>query len=215
MTDRPDGTPHEAPDETELPEAEPGVEAEPEAETADLEAAEDDTGGELDSGDADEEFSDTGEDADAAQIDELGASAVDAAGRPLARPSRRRIGAPATATRAPTVSEVAVHVSDPASRIFVIGTVVVFAGILLFGIFLGNGGILTGTPTPRPTAVPTASPSAGPSASGSVAPSGSASAAPSGSGSAAPSASASAAPSASASAAPSASEAPTASPSPS
>lgn len=206
MTDRPG----ETPDETEPLEAEPAVEGEFEAESTDLEIGADDSGDELDSGDTAEEYPDGDEDADAAQPDDEGAATVDAAGRRVggpARPAWRRAAPPAIATRAPTVSEVAVHVSDPASRIFVIGTVVVFVGILLFGIFMGNGGILTGTPTPKPTAVPTASPSAGPS--------GSATAAPSGSGSAAPSASGSAAPSASASAAPSPSGAPAASPSPS
>jgi hypothetical protein len=224
MTDRPDGTPGEAPDETQPLEAEPAVESEPavegepESEPTDLEGAADDNGDELDSGDTAEEYPEGDEDADAAQLDDEGAATVDATGRRVgvpARPAWRRAAPPAIATRAPTVSEVAVHVSDPASRIFVIGTVVVFVGILLFGIFMGNGGILTGTPTPKPTAVPTASPSAGPSGSASAAPSGSGSAAPSGSGSAAPSASGSPAPSASASVAPSPSEAPAASPSPS
>ncbi len=190
MTDRPDGTSEETPDESELPEAEPAVEAEPEA--ADVQAAGDETGDELDADDADEE-SYADQDGDASSFADEETAKFEAAGRPgpaPARPTWRRAAPPPSATRAPTVSEVAVQVSDPASKIFVVGTVVVFVSILLFGIFLGNGGVLSATPTPEPTAVPTASPSAAPSASVSVSPSGSASAAPSGSGSAAPSASA-------------------------
>ena len=76
------------------------------------------------------------------------------------RAAARQRGQPAATTRAPTPSELAVRVTDNASRIFVIATVVVFVGILLNGILFG-----TRRPHHRdrrrrsPTAVATASPS--------------------------------------------------------
>ena len=82
--------------------------------------------------------------------------------------ARRREAAPATPLRAPTPSEVATRVTDPASRIFVIGSVVVFLAILVFGLVGGHGGLLTTTPPPTLRPVPASaapSPSAVPSRS--------------------------------------------------
>ena len=96
------------------------------------------------------------------------AAAGTAAGASGSAVSRRR-GAPAPAVqRAPTQSELAVHVTDNASRFFVIAAVVIFVAILAFGLLAGNGGLLTNTPAP-PTAAPSVS--AEPSASGSATPS--------------------------------------------
>jgi hypothetical protein len=82
---------------------------------------------------------------------------------------------------APTPSEVAVRIQDRASQIFVGAVVAVFAGILLYGLILGSGGLLTPRPTPRPTPVATPASSAAPSASAapSVSPAPSGSEAPS------------------------------------
>ena len=96
------------------------------------------------------------------------AAAVAAAGAAGSAVSRRR-GAPAASVqRAPTQSEIAVHITDNPSRLFVIATVVVFVAILAFGLLAGNGGLLTATPAP-PTVAPSVS--AEPSASSSAAPS--------------------------------------------
>ena len=89
--------------------------------------------------------------------------------------SRRRAGAVAV-QRAPTQSELAVRVTDNPSRFFVIATVVIFVGILLFGLLAGTGGLLTAPPAP-PTAAPSVS--ADPSASASASAGASESVAPS------------------------------------
>jgi hypothetical protein len=108
---------------------------------------------------------------------------------PVARPAepgqRRRPTTPAQ--RAPSPSEVAVHVREDWSKAFVILTAAVFIGILLYGMLFGHGGFFTplATPTPIPTESPSASPSAEPSESGSPAASPSTSASPSASSSAA------------------------------
>jgi hypothetical protein len=107
---------------------------------------------------------------------------------PAERDARRRAKAPA---RTPSPSEIAVHVREDWSKAFVILTVAVFTLILLNGLVLGHGGLLT--PIPTETPIPAESPSGSPSTS----PSGSATP----SGSTAPSASASTAASASPSAA--------------
>jgi hypothetical protein len=114
------------------------------------------------------------------------------------RDARRRGQAPAT--RTPSPSEIAVHVREDWSKAFVILTVAVFTLILLNGIVLGHGGLLTPIPTdtPIPTESPSESPSASPSGSAapseSIAPSASASPAATASSSAAPSTSASPSP---------------------
>ena len=119
------------------------------------------------------------------------AAAATAAERRSSAARRRTPGK--QASRAPTPSEVAVHVRENVSRTFVIAAVAVYIVILLNGIFLGTGGVFRPLPTPTPT--PSESPSASPSSSAS--PSASASASPTTSASASPSASAPASPSAS------------------
>jgi hypothetical protein len=109
--------------------------------------------------------------------------------RPVERGPRRRPTAPAQ--RAPSPSEIAVHVREDWSKAFVIITAVVFILILLNALLLGHGGFLT--PIATPTPIP--SPSAEPSASGSPGATPSAPASPSATPSASPSAAASASPS--------------------
>jgi hypothetical protein len=101
----------------------------------------------------------------------------------------RRRGVAASPSRAPSPSEIAVHVREDVSKYFVIATAAVFALILLNAIFLGTGGLLRplATPTPEPSASPSASASGSPASS----PSSSATAAPSPPGSAGPTLSAS------------------------
>jgi hypothetical protein len=113
---------------------------------------------------------------------------------------------PAVPQRAQTASDIAVHVDDRASAIFVIGVIAVFVLILLNAVVLGKGGLLT--PIPSPTPVPSLMP-------GTQAPPPSAPASASPSGSVAPAVSGSASPSAAESAAPSATPKPSARPSPS
>jgi hypothetical protein len=125
--------------------------------------------------------------------------AEEAPAAPAGRRGRGRVPVRA-APAAPTVSELAVHVSDRVSAVFVIGVVAVFAGILLYGMLLGNGGFITGltaTP-PLPTLAPTASPIPSASSAASASPAASASSGASASPAASSSASspASAAPSA-------------------
>jgi hypothetical protein len=69
--------------------------------------------------------------------------------------ARHRQAPPPSVQRAPTQSELAVRVTDNASRFFVIGTVVIFVAILLWGLVGGTGGFLTATP--GITAVPSVS----------------------------------------------------------
>jgi hypothetical protein len=119
------------------------MEAELEAEEATEEELDDE---EVEAAEAEDEF-EPGPASAAAGV------AADAAGSAV---SRRR-GAPAASVqRAPTQSELAVRVTDNASRFFVIGTVVVFVTILLYGLLAGSGGLLTATPAP-PTAAPSVS----------------------------------------------------------
>jgi hypothetical protein len=98
-----------------------------------------------------------------AEEDALAAGATVAQAR--AETTQRRRAAP-VGRRAPTPSEIAVHVNEPWSRIFVLVAIGVFVLILLNGLLLGRGGLITGTPTPRPSASESATPS--PSASGSA-----------------------------------------------
>ncbi len=100
----------------------------------------------------------------------LGAEPAAAAAAGAAVP-RRRGATPPSVQRAPTQSELAVRVTDNASRLFVIATVAVFVAILGFGLLAGNGGLLTATPAP-PSAAPSVS--VEPSSSGSAEPSASA-----------------------------------------
>ena len=126
---------------------------------------------------------------------------------------------PAVPQRAQTASDIAVHIDDRASAIFVIGVIAVFVLIVLNAVVLGKGGLLTPLPSPKP--IPSLVPGTQappPTAPASAAPSGSV--VPGASGSPAASASAStpsgsASPSATGSAAPSATPKPSAVPSPS
>jgi len=157
----------------------------------------DDEGDDLDAGDEAEV-----DDYEAAVREIAGEAAPAAAATAAGRSSAARRRTPGNqASRAPTPSEVAVHVRENVSRTFVIAAVAIYIVILLNGIFLGTGGVFRPLPTPTPT--PSESPSASPSSSAS--PSASASASPSASASASPTTSAPASPSASAPASPSAS----------
>jgi hypothetical protein len=86
---------------------------------------------------------------------------------PVAERGRRRFGRSqaASTTRAPTPSEVAVHVDDRVSAAFVILVAAAFIGILLWGLFLGHGGVFTPIPSPTPVPSIAASPSASAGAS--------------------------------------------------
>lgn len=91
------------------------------------------------------------------------------------RPSARGRAVGKTPARAPSPSEIAVHVREDWSKVFVIATVAVFVVILLNGMLLGTGGLLRplATPTPIPTESPSvsASPSASEPASPAASPS--------------------------------------------
>ena len=143
MTERPEGTPEEAttPEIEPEPAAAEEAPAEPEPAAAEPAAAE-------------------------PEPEPAAAEGPAAAEAAVVGTARRREVAPATPPRAPTPSEVATRVTDPASRIFVIGSVVIFVAILIFGMVGGNGGLLTTTPSPtlRPVLVsPAPSASAAPS----------------------------------------------------
>jgi hypothetical protein len=109
-----------------------------------------------------------------AEVDDYDAAIREVAGEPALPPppvrpgergprERRRTTTPPQ--RAPTPSEIAVHVREDWSRAFVIVTVAVFTLILLNAIFLGHGGLLTPVPTPTPEPTPSPSISASPSES--------------------------------------------------
>lgn len=87
------------------------------------------------------------------------------------RPSDRRAARATERSQIPI--DPALRIKDRASAIFVLVTVVVFGLILLNGLVLGKGGLLTPlptfsiptlAPTAAPTAVPTEAPTAAPSA---------------------------------------------------
>ena len=128
--------------------------------------------------------------------------------------ARRMRGRPPVKAAAPSVSELAVKVSDRASAAFVLGLTGLFAAILVYGMLFGHAGFLSAL-FPPPTPAPTASPvvSASPSASASTP--ASASPAASGSPAASPSSAASPSPAQSPAASPVASESPAAAASPS
>jgi hypothetical protein len=142
-----------------MPEVEADDEPEPEAESDD-ELADDDEGDEptVEEGDAELQ----GEEAP------IEGSAEPATTRPM-RPSERRAMRSAMDHSQLTIDP-ALRITDRASAIFVLVTVVVFVGILLNGIVLGKGGILTPLPTPTPIPTATAAPSPSPAASGSAVP---------------------------------------------
>ncbi len=198
MTDRPEDPSNSKEIDPDVPAApEPEPEAVTDAEL-DREPADADASDEFDEADAEDEAVEADDDAEA--TDEA-TEAVPGAATPT---GGRRRGAAPVKPRAPTLSEIAVHVNEPWSKIFVIAVVAVFVAILLNGLLLGKGGLLTSSPAPQPSASAIASPSASASPAASASPVASSSAAPS----ASPAASVSAAPSASASAAPSVSPSP-------
>ena len=191
MTERPEGAPDAAPPEPEAaPEAETMTGA-PEAAAAATEELDTRTGAfdaETDAAEADEleeelAAEETGE-GDVDELEEeyeeeettapLGAEPAEAGAAAAGTAvSRRRMVPPASVQRAPTQSELAVHVTDTASRFFVIATVVVFVAILAFGLVAGNGGLLTTTPapaTPSVSVAPSVSAAASAGASGSASP---------------------------------------------
>ena len=163
MTERPESTPGASPDEPEAaPEAETvtGAPEATEAATEELMAETAAYDPERDAAEADEIESELeaeeGEAGDEGDFDDeleeetvepLGAEpSTRAAAAGTAAGPRRRQAPPASVQRAPTQSELAVRVTDNASRFFVIGTVVIFVAILLWGLVGGVGGFLTATP---------------------------------------------------------------------
>jgi hypothetical protein len=161
MTERPESTPGASPDEPEAaPEAET-VTGAPEATEAATEERMAESAAydpERDAAEVDEieseleaEAGEAGEFDDELEeetVQPLGAesSAPVAGANGAAAGPRRRQAPPASVQRAPTQSELAVRVTDNASRFFVIGTVVVFVAILFWGLVGGVGGFLTATP---------------------------------------------------------------------
>ena len=164
MTERPEGTPGAPPDE---PETDAAAAHDPERDAAEvdeieseLEAEEAEVDDELEADEAELEADDELE----AEGDELDDELEEETAVPLgvepaaplgAAVPRRRVPPPPSVQRAPTQSELAVRVTDNASRVFVIGTVVIFVSILLWGLVGGTGGFLT--TTPAPTVAPTVS----------------------------------------------------------
>ena len=181
MTERPESTPGASPDEPEAaPEAET-VTGAPEATEAaseelmadsaaydpERDAAEaDEIESELEGEEAEGDFEDELDELDEETAEPLGAEApasAAAAATGAAAVPRRRQAPSGSVQRAPTQSELAVRVTDNASRVFVIGTVVIFVAILLWGMVGGVGGFLTATP--GITAAPSVSAEVSPSPS--------------------------------------------------
>ena len=163
MTERPEGTPGASPDEPEAaPEAETvtGAPEATEAATEELMADSAAYDPERDAAEADEieseleaEEGEDGEFDDELEEETVVPLGVEPAGPLVAATGtaavpRRRQAPPPSVQRAPTQSELAVRVTDNASRFFVIGTVVIFVAILLWGLVGGTGGFLTATPGP-------------------------------------------------------------------
>ena len=146
MTERPEGTPGAPPDQ---PETDAAAAHDPERDAAEADEieAEGAEGAELEAEKAE---------AEEETVVPLGVEpAAPLAAATGAAVPRRRVPPPPSVQRAPTQSELAVRVTDNASRIFVIGTVVIFVAILLWGLVGGTGGFLT--TTPAPTVAPTVS----------------------------------------------------------
>ncbi len=157
MTDRPEDPSDPKVTDPEVPVA-PGPEPEPEAVAEperEPEPTDDEIDAEADEADDDAETAETAEaddDDDEADADQA-TEAVPGATTPT---GGRRRGAAPVKPKPPTLSEIAVHVNEPWSKIFVIVVVAVFVAILLNGLLLGKGGLITATP--QPTASVTASP---------------------------------------------------------
>jgi hypothetical protein len=174
----PDGTPSAGKSETEA------RADQAETDVIDVPAVDPDADAELDEGDLAEDESDLAEDESDLTEEASPAAGLPVAGGSAATAAVRARRGPYQSESAPTPSEVAVRLRDRPSEIFVIVVAVVFAAILLNGVFLGKGGILTPIASPSPLPSESAEPSSSvePSASG-LAPSSSASAGPSPSGS--------------------------------
>ena len=132
--------------------------------------------------DEDDLIDDSEADVDA-EVDDYDAAMAEVSGTgPVPPPVSRRDREPRTRgqakpTRAPSPSEIAVHVREDWSRAYVLIVVIVFVGILLYGLILGHGGLLTPLPTPSPE--PSETPSTSPSAAASESPGASVSITPS------------------------------------
>ncbi|HEY5496260.1 MAG TPA: hypothetical protein VIK16_06335 [Candidatus Limnocylindrales bacterium] len=152
----------------------------------------------------DDALDENGEDAALYEDEEVAAGAVAVpttarAGRASATsrgPGRGPRGnrGPAAPARVPTASDIAVHIDDRASAIFVIAAIAIFVLIFLNALVLGKGGLLTPIATAAPVVIAPAA-SVEPSASASPAASASPGASAPASGSPAPSASPAASPS--------------------
>ena len=75
-----------------------------------------------------------------------------AIGRPSASVAVGRPGTGPSSAASP--SDIAVHIDDRISAVFVLAAIAVFVGILLFGILVGTGGVLTPVATPTPSVSP-------------------------------------------------------------
>jgi hypothetical protein len=195
MTDRFDRA--KDPDASGPPEAEAELDAELRQHRLDAEIASDVADEDLETDALDQEAVETEEEAavaaaagiESAPTGDVEPAAVGPAASEAARARRRGSPAPGP-QRAPTASELAVRIREDVSKVFVIGTAVIFAAILLNGLVLGHGGLVTATPSPSVAPSSSAGGSASPGASSSPAASGSVgpSTAPSAAASAAPSA---------------------------
>jgi hypothetical protein len=159
-------------DEERAPEA---PETEAESMTPDPPDADPGATGDVDEVVADEVIADVEAGPDVAAMEEAELDeGLDELAPPIAAPSRGQ----AQRTAGPSASEIAVHIDDRISAIFVLAVIAVFIGILLYGLLAGSGGVLT-PPSPSPSPIPSAAPSASPSPSAAPSASPSPSAAPS------------------------------------
>ncbi len=160
MTDPRGDAPKPIDDDSPRDDREPTIDdREPTLDDADIDAIEGDLADEAQADDIDadddDEFEADDVDADEAAVDDYEAALREVAGEDVgpavAAPAPKRRSAAAATTRAPTPSEIAVHVREDVSKVFVIATVAIFVLILLNGVLLGTGGVLRplATPTPR------------------------------------------------------------------
>ncbi|HEX2755982.1 MAG TPA: hypothetical protein VHM48_10990, partial [Candidatus Limnocylindrales bacterium] len=134
-----------------------GGEDEPDGAEDDDEPAEDEA-----EGDEDEEADEPADDEGIGDESAAGAAAALASG---SVPGRVRVGRATKPTKVvtpATIIDPSIKVTDQASKIFVIGTVLVFVLIFAYGALLGVGGSFTPyvAPTPSPTPIATPTPRA-------------------------------------------------------
>ena len=176
MTDpqRPEATPGDTPDRAELAAAENAalLEAIEEAEAEGLEPGP-------------EAFADVEAEAEAGRRQAALVEAAEAAAASSRKKRDKRASVRPASVATTVPAEQLPYVDDRFSKYWVAAIIVTFVAIVGYGIFLGQGGILTPLPSPTPTlatapsASPSPSPTANPSASGpSTGPSTSPSAAP-------------------------------------